>query len=139
MDPILHNCSKFFRKRSTSLNLEHLFLMILSVFEKASNNCVKSDPQFMTNRCEIDAGNRNGKKVGQWSENDSETGSEIDSKSEKGGKKGCGNRDRKSVRKKCGRSTKRIDTGGPRGRFWEAAGGRGERFISEFPDCTSVV
>ena len=32
-----------------------------------------------------------------------------------------------------------IDTGGPRGRFWEAAGGRGERFISEFPDCTSVI
>jgi hypothetical protein len=43
-------------------------------------------------------------KVGKWSENNSKMGPEIFSKSEEGGTKGCGNRDRKSVQTKCGGS-----------------------------------
>ena len=61
-------------------------LMILSVCETTLNNCLKSDPQFIKHRCEIDARKRNG-KCGKWSQKNSKTGPEIDSQSEECWKK----------------------------------------------------
>ena len=98
--------------------------MILSVCEKTLNNCVKSDPQFIEHRCEIDALKRNG--------NRSEHGTNMIPTRVLESFLNLKNVEKRDAEIEI---KNRVDPGVDLG----GGGARGERFVSEFPDCTSVV